>query len=227
VTAAPPGHAQARRDRTRSRLLDASIQVLVQQGLDGFTTPAVAARAGTSQGTVFRHFASKRDLLVATTEAAMAACRDDHAADFSNRVDAEQPATADDIIRIALETLWASCTDPRLLAITEVRARCRTDHQLRTSLTAVIGTENATSGDLVTLLLPTAFNLPVEEYVSTSRIVLNAMQGRALAGLVRPDPERDRAVLESLIELVQERYRRGSAAGAGAATDPVRGTGQG
>ncbi len=210
----PPRGARAdsRRAATRVRLLDAAVEVLVERGLDGFTTPVVAALAGTSQGTVFRHFPSKRDLLVATSAQALESCRADHATRFSERIAAEQPTEVDGVVRIAIESLWKACSDPRSLALTEVRARCRTDHELRDALTDVIGTENATSGDLVTLLLPDAFHMAVDDYVETTRIVLNAMQGRALAGLARPDPARDHAVVESLIALVQERYDRDVAA---------------
>lgn len=195
-----------RRDVTRARLIEAAVDLLVAHGLDGFTTPAVAQAAGVAQGTVFRHFPTKQDLLVATTVAALQSCRDEHADRFADRVHTEQPATADALIRVAIESLWAACTDPRSTALIEVRARCRTDHALRAQLDAVIGAENEVAGDLVTMLLPTTFDLPNDDYLDISRLALNALQGRALARLVRPDPERDHDVLESLIALAQGRH---------------------
>jgi AcrR family transcriptional regulator len=195
-----------RKDLTRTRLIEAAVDLLVAQGLDGFTTPAVAQAAGVAQGTVFRHFPTKQDLLVTTTAAALESCRSDHADRFAARAHAEQPATTEAVIRLAIESLWAACTDPRATALIEVRARCRTDDALRAQLDAVIGAENEVAGDLVTILLPATFDLPADDYLDLSRIVLNALQGRALARLVRPDPERDRAVVESLIALARERY---------------------
>ncbi|WP_426570727.1 TetR/AcrR family transcriptional regulator [Aquihabitans sp. McL0605] len=190
---------------TRSRLLEAGVALLVEVGLDGFTTTAVATRAGVAQGTVFRHFATKQELLVATVEQALRSCRTEHEAEFSRRIAAEHPDTTGALVRIALECLWGSCTDERALAVIEVRARCRSDAGLRAALEPAIRAENAVGGDRVALLLPPAFQLRRNDYVDMSRIVLNAMQGRALAGLARPDPGRDRAVLESLISFVEQR----------------------
>jgi AcrR family transcriptional regulator len=49
---------------TRERILDATMRVLAD-GLAEVTMPAVAARAGVSVPTVYRHFATKRDLFAA------------------------------------------------------------------------------------------------------------------------------------------------------------------
>ena len=49
---------------TRDRILDATIRVMAG-GLADLTVPAVARMAGVSVPTVYRHFATKRDLLAA------------------------------------------------------------------------------------------------------------------------------------------------------------------
>ena len=51
--------------RTRERILDGAREVLAERGLDGFTTRAVAERAGVSHGMVHYHFRDKRDLVLA------------------------------------------------------------------------------------------------------------------------------------------------------------------
>lgn len=51
-------------ESTRGRILDATLRVIAG-GLAGVTIPAVAREAGTSVPTVYRHFATKRDLLAA------------------------------------------------------------------------------------------------------------------------------------------------------------------
>ena len=57
-----------RRRATRQRLLDAAAEVLEARGSSGFTTTEVGRRAGLSQGAIFKHFATKADLLAATVE---------------------------------------------------------------------------------------------------------------------------------------------------------------
>ncbi|HXG45597.1 MAG TPA: TetR/AcrR family transcriptional regulator [Gemmatimonadales bacterium] len=46
----------------RERLLRAALELYASQGLLGTTTPALAARAGVAEGTIYRHFRSKEHL---------------------------------------------------------------------------------------------------------------------------------------------------------------------
>lgn len=53
---------------TRNRILDAARGVLAEEGMEGFTTRRVAARAGISHGMCHYHFADKRALVLALVE---------------------------------------------------------------------------------------------------------------------------------------------------------------
>ena len=55
-----------RSERTRSRVLEASAELLRQKGVAGLRTLEVASRAGVSQGAQFHHFPNKRALLFET-----------------------------------------------------------------------------------------------------------------------------------------------------------------
>ena len=57
-----------RRSASRSALLEAALDSLVDNGLSGFTTADVCRRAGLSQGALFKHFPTKSGLLAATIE---------------------------------------------------------------------------------------------------------------------------------------------------------------
>src|SRR5262245_18946491 len=50
---------------TRERLLRAAIAIVAKDGLAAATTAAIAAEAGVAEGTLYRHFESKDDLLIA------------------------------------------------------------------------------------------------------------------------------------------------------------------
>lgn len=54
-----------RRDakNTRERLVRAALELFTSQGYHASTTPQVARRAGVAEGTIYRHFASKEQLL--------------------------------------------------------------------------------------------------------------------------------------------------------------------
>ncbi|KOP22892.1 TetR family transcriptional regulator [Hapalosiphon sp. MRB220] len=55
----PPSEAQ-----TRGRILQAARRLFASQGFDGTTTRDLAQAAGVAEGTLFRHFANKKAILV-------------------------------------------------------------------------------------------------------------------------------------------------------------------
>ena len=70
---------------TRARLLDGTIDALAAQGYARTTTPEVCRRAGVSQGALFKHFATKADLVSAAAERLFAQLLADYRAAFAAR----------------------------------------------------------------------------------------------------------------------------------------------
>ena len=74
MTAQTTGSAAARTpqgERTRAmrrRLLEATVECLVELGWAGTTTTVVSERAGVSRGAQLHHFPSKQELVVAAVE---------------------------------------------------------------------------------------------------------------------------------------------------------------
>lgn len=64
--------ATPRRDgeATRQKLLRAALELYTTGGFRDTTTPAIAAHAGVAEGTIYRHFSGKEDLLNAVYRAA-------------------------------------------------------------------------------------------------------------------------------------------------------------
>ncbi|UNZ20723.1 TetR/AcrR family transcriptional regulator [Streptomyces sp. 891-h] len=92
----------ARGERTRARLLDAAVRLIVEQGWGEVTTRRVAARAGVPQGTVHYHFATVGDLRIEAALDALARAR--------VTVDGADPSTA----VLLTETLLAATREDRL-----------------------------------------------------------------------------------------------------------------
>ncbi|WP_181407600.1 TetR/AcrR family transcriptional regulator [Nocardioides sambongensis] len=66
MPASPTRRTQAeRRDATIGALLDATIASLAERGYAATSTAAICARAGVSQGALFRHFKTRQELFVA------------------------------------------------------------------------------------------------------------------------------------------------------------------
>jgi AcrR family transcriptional regulator len=62
-----PAPSPSRRDgaATRQKLLRAGLELFTTVGFRATTTPEIAARAGVAEGTIYRHFSGKEDLLIA------------------------------------------------------------------------------------------------------------------------------------------------------------------
>lgn len=184
---------------TSDRILEAAVDVLVERGLDGFTTPVVAAIAGVAQGTLFRHFPTKRELLAATTARAIDVTMADHARSFAAKV--QRPATDVELVRLAIETLRDAYFDDRIAAANEVRSRSRTDPELHAALVPILATADTFGADAVALLLPESFRSSGDDFRAVARLVTSSLQGRAMARIALPDPNADAELVDTLIAL--------------------------
>lgn len=133
----------------RTRLLEATIEVLVERGWSATTTTVVSARAGVSRGAQLHHFPSKRELVVAAVDhlgerlqAQLQQLHDDMPVGAA-RTDAALSTLADffvsDLFIAALELWVAARTDPELLEVVAPMERRwgRRAHRLAVDLLGV------------------------------------------------------------------------------------------
>lgn len=124
---APEGRPlQARAIATRARLVNAAAALLVEQGLRGTTTAAVAARAEVSQGALFKHFPTKHDLLAASVERALGQLVEA----FRAALPAEPPEDLRARLRLGVGGLWRVFELPAMQGLFEVYLAARTDPEL-------------------------------------------------------------------------------------------------
>lgn len=112
-----------RRRATQEAILEAAIDLLVEEGYARFSTIAVAKRARVSRGARENYFPSKYDLIAAVWRAALIRAQE-HARELARRL--RGPATIDRFLRDSesfflsrvytalLELMMAARTDPRL-----------------------------------------------------------------------------------------------------------------
>jgi len=65
VSTTAPARRRIGADQRRAQLLDAALQVFLEKGYAGAAVREVAQRAGVTEGLIYRHFAGKRDMLLA------------------------------------------------------------------------------------------------------------------------------------------------------------------
>ncbi len=70
MTTAIPAGARRRKpgDLRRREIADAALKIIAEQGLGRFTALAIARETGLSDGALFRHFASKEDIVLAAID---------------------------------------------------------------------------------------------------------------------------------------------------------------
>jgi len=178
---------------SRDRILAASVQVALRDGVSAMTLDAVAREAGVSKGGLLYHFSSKDELIAAmlqhhasriqqTVEGRMAADPNPRGRWFRALVhtihgyDEEDPLVAE-MPRFLIAMLAASATNPRLLDPIRERLKAVREHLL----------EEGPNGLRQVALWPAIFGL---------------MLWRHLGVLSDDDPAR-RAIIEELLGLAE------------------------
>jgi AcrR family transcriptional regulator len=116
---------QEQRSRAmRQRLLEATIECLVERGWSGTSTTVVSRRAGVSRGAQLHHFPTKTDLVVAAVEH-MGARRSEQLFERAAMLPRGRRRT-----RAVLDLLAEHFTSPLFVAALELWVAARTDEQL-------------------------------------------------------------------------------------------------
>lgn len=172
----------------RARLLDATVELLVEKGFAGTSTTLVSERAGVSRGAQLHHFPTKNDLVVAAVshvaEARGAALREA----------AERITDGPGRTRRILGMLAEHVTSPFFTAALELWVAARTDPQL---LAAVAPLEQRIGRELhqvtVELLGADESRPGVRELVQGT---LDLVRGLALAATLSDDSRRRERILD-------------------------------
>ncbi len=114
-----------RRASTRTKLLDATIECLIELGYARTTTTEIAERAGLSRGAQLHHFPTKAELVTTAVEHLFERRHREFVQAFARR-----PAGAD-AAAAAIDILWSMVSGPTFHAWLELAVAARTDPELR------------------------------------------------------------------------------------------------
>ena len=184
----------------RQRLLDATLQCLVEHGWSGTSTTLISQRAGVSRGAQLHHFPTKADLVVAAVEH-IATVRREELADAAAALPRDQRRT-----REVLELLGEHFTADVFAAALELWVAARTDAQL---LAAVEPLERLTGRETHRL---TVEMLDVDESRPGARELVQAtldlIRGLGLASTISDDQARRARILDRWAEVLDEELPR-------------------
>jgi AcrR family transcriptional regulator len=186
---------QQRREETIARLLDASIETIVEVGYARASAAVIARRAQVSDGALFRHFPTMGDFMAATAHEVMRRQLDL----FTKRV-AEIPADKP-AMEAALTILRDVTGNATNTVMYELLVAARTDEKLRVTLQEVL-TEYAANIYDIARALPGADQFPEESFAALVAIMTNTFDGAALVRAVMPQPEIEAKRIQVLAALL-------------------------
>lgn len=164
---------------TREKLLESAATQLALRGYGRLATAAVAEGAGVAHGTLFKHFATKNELMAATTEHVLEGA----IAEFLSMAKkaAGSPQPMDD----ALQALWSVFRSDRMQATFELYVAARTDDGLRAALRPIFTRHRNAFLAAARSLLPDAAD--EAEFESNVTGILATLLGGALLWSVVPE----------------------------------------
>jgi AcrR family transcriptional regulator len=195
----------------RQRLLDATVECLVERGWSGTSTTLVSQRAGVSRGAQLHHFPTKSDLVVAAVEHLSEVRGEELAAA------AQALPTGPRRTRAVLGMLADHFTSPVFTAALELWVAARTDPELRGAVGPLeqrIGREVHRS--TVELLGVDESRRGARELVQAT---LDLTRGLGLANTITDDAARRTRILDHWADVLDDQLHPDSSAQALRKTD--------
>ncbi|WP_199431839.1 TetR/AcrR family transcriptional regulator [Qaidamihabitans albus] len=176
-----------RRAQTRTALLDATVDCLVEIGYARTSMQEVCARAGVSKGAVQHHFADKAELMAAAVE------------HLTTKLKAQRTPEVDRLpagperVAAAIDVLWEAYSGTLATAVTELWIAARTDPQLRAAIRPV---DRALGRSTLEHVAGITGDLPREKVETLYWLTVNFTRGLALDAELGGDPQRRKQLLE-------------------------------
>lgn len=178
--------------KTIAKLLQSTIDAIVDVGVSGATVREISRRAGVSQGALFRHFAGRDDLLLAAIDE----MHRRHLAQLE--VIARQAERPVDVRW--LEEVRSRARQPEALAWIDLLVAARTDPKLRRRVSAHLRRLDAELVELAVLHPALAELTPAHRRLWVT-IARRVVQGGALVDLGRVEPRPSEPKLRALVAL--------------------------
>jgi AcrR family transcriptional regulator len=172
----------------RARLLDATVELLVERGFAGTSTTLVSQRAGVSRGAQLHHFPTKNDLVVA----AVGHLTEVRAAELSRA--AERLPNGAGRTRAVMRMLGDHFTSPVFTAALELWVAARSDPQLLAAVAPLEQRVGRETHRMTVELLGADESQPgVRELVQAT---LDLVRGLGLADTITDDTRRRGRILD-------------------------------
>ena len=184
----------------RQRLLEATVECLVEYGFAGTSTTIVSERAGVSRGAQLHHFPTKNDLVFAAVEHLSVA----RAADLDAAV--ERLPNGKQRTYAVLDMLADHFTSPVFTAALELWVAARTDDALREALGPLEQRVGRETHRLTVHLLGIDESRPGNRELVQG--TLDLVRGLGLANTISDDRARRKRILDRWARVLEEELDR-------------------
>lgn len=186
----------------RQRLLEATVQCLVEYGWSGTSTTLVSQRAGVSRGAQLHHFPTKNDLVIAAVEH-LARMRREELVQSAAALPRDRRRT-----REVLELLGGHFTADVFAAALELWVAARTDEQLHAAVEPLERVTGRETHRVAVELLDVDESQPgARELVQAT---LDLIRGLGLASTISDDQARRQRILDRWAEVLDDELPRRS-----------------
>lgn len=186
---------QQRREETVARLLQASIDTIIEVGYARASAAVITKRAGVSVGALFRHFETMGDFMAATAYEVLRRQLETFTKQVAE-IPADRPA-----LPAALTILRDITAGSTNAVLYELMVAARTDEKLKETLQNVLGQYSATIHDAARAL-PGAESFPEETFPVIVALMTNVFDGAAIVRGVLPQPELEEQRIPMLTALL-------------------------
>lgn len=186
---------QQRREETVARLLQASIDTIIEVGYARASAAVITKRAGVSVGALFRHFETMGDFMAATAYEVLRRQLETFTKQVAE-IPADRPA-----LPAALTILRDITAGSTNAVLYELMVAARTDEKLKETLQNVLGQYSAKIHDAARAL-PGAENFPEETFPVIVALMTNVFDGAAIVRGVLPQPELEEQRIPMLTALL-------------------------
>lgn len=186
---------QQRREETVARLLQASIDTIIEVGYARASAAVITKRAGVSVGALFRHFETMGDFMAATAYEVLRRQLETFTKQVAE-IPADRPA-----LPAALTILRDITAGSTNAVLYELMVAARTDEKLKETLQNVLGQYSAKIHDAARAL-PGAESFPEETFPVIVVLMTNVFDGAAIVRGVLPQPELEEQRIPMLTALL-------------------------
>lgn len=184
-----------RREQTRGALIDATIELLMERGMQGAAVQEICKRAGVTTGAIQHQFGSKTGLIAEVVETLFTSFADEIP------VTGEAHLSLEERVARVVDHYWSIYGGERYFAVLEVLLATRHDP----SLMALVSQYRSRNLSALEEALPIEFpdvDLPASELKAAVQRMMDYLRGHALRRLYQSDDALDRQALDHARKMV-------------------------